>query len=92
MTDNTKKGYFDENLTFDGVQKTMDDLAKQYREDAGVITTIGKLGSLMSILHDDIREQNRLTGIQTNRLERLSWIVGFFSLVSTIAAVVDIWK
>jgi hypothetical protein len=92
MTDNTKKGYYDEHLTFDGIQESMDKLAIGYHSEAGTITAIGKLGSLMSILHDDIKEQNRLTGIQNNRLEILSWVVGGFTLVSTIATIVGIWK
>lgn len=96
MTDNTKKGYFDENLTFDGIQKTIDDLVTDYPNHIGVITAIGKLGSLMSILHDDNKEQNRLTLLQTKatesqnkRLEILSWVVGICTLITTA---ITIWK
>jgi hypothetical protein len=92
MTDNTKKGYFDENLTFDGIQKTIDDLVTTDPNHIGVITAIGKLGSLMSILHDDNKEQNRLTKIQNRRVEILSWVVGVCTLITTFATIMSICK
>ena len=99
MTDNTKTGYYDEHLTFDGIQKSIDKLATEYPSHMGVITTIGKHGSLLSILHDDIKEQNRLVTIQTKatesqnkRLEILSWVVGGFTLISTVATILSLCK
>jgi len=89
MPNTTKEGYYDESLTFDGIQKTIDKLATDYSKDAGIITTIGKHGSLLAILHSDIKEQNRLTGIQNNRLEILSWVVGICTLITTIVTLMN---
>lgn len=43
--DNPKEGYYDEGKAFDGVQKSIDDLARDLPSDAGIITAIRKHGS-----------------------------------------------